>query len=143
MKMHPAALVALLALVGACGSGVSAEPAPQSPAVEANPPVEAKPAAVPAATPAASAEAGKKAFSALGCAVCHSATAAGVPAPKGAEDTSFDLPGPGGTYEASWLKLYLTKQETISGRKHPTRMGGEAAQQDALVAWLAAPPPKK
>ena len=84
---------------------------------------------------------GKSIFLANKCNNCHSISAAGIKAAPSEDDSGGtkppDLSKVGGTQSAAWIQGYLTKQESLHGKKHKKAWKGSDADLATLAGWLA------
>jgi cytochrome c5 len=93
---------------------------------------------------------GQKVFMDSRCDMCHTVYSAGVGEPPAEEagkkveeaekeaeaDGPPDLSEVGAGATAEWLKLYLTKEETLNEKKHMIRFKGSDEELNLLVEWL-------
>jgi len=85
------------------------------------------------------AAAGKQVFLDYKCNKCHTVASAGVKQAKSKKGREpADLSSVGAKHSRAWLGKYLQKQETIEGKKHKKKFRGDAAEEKALLDWLAA-----
>ncbi len=116
--------------------------APQEKPVATTPPPTTTPPAAttppastpPAATPPPSPSGGKAIFVAQKCTTCHAISSQGLPKenPKGG-----DLSDVGTKHNADWIMAFITKQETLNGKKHMKKFGGTDEELHTLANWLA------
>lgn len=94
------------------------------------------------AAPAAAAAApdGKAIFLAQKCNLCHSVSAAGIERQTKSEKVAGpDLTTATAKHDKAFLEKFLTKQETIDGKKHGKEWKGTTQDLDAVIDWLKQP----
>jgi hypothetical protein len=83
---------------------------------------------------------GKSIFLSNPCTDCHSMTAVGIKkqavGDDPAADEAPDLSGVGLKHTAEWITKFLLKKETLDGKKHEKKFGGNAEDLDTLAKWL-------
>ena len=94
---------------------------------------------VAGAAPAAPADKldGKAIFLAQKCNLCHAVSSAAIVRTSKSEKMKGpDLAGVGKRREAAWMRRWLTKEESVNGKKHLYTLKGTPQELDALIAWL-------
>ena len=83
---------------------------------------------------------GKAIFLAQKCNLCHSVSAAGIERQTKSEKIAGpDLTTATAKHDKAFLEKFLTKQETIDGKKHGKDFKGTPQELDALIDWLKQP----
>lgn len=94
-------------------------------------------AAPAAAATGAAAPDGKAIFLAQKCNLCHSVSAAGIERQTKSEKVAGpDLTTATAKHDKAFLEKYLTKQETLDGKKHGKEWKGTPQELDAVIDWL-------
>lgn len=92
--------------------------------------------AAPAATPAGQLD-GKAIFLAQKCNLCHAVSTAAIERTSKSEKVKGpDLAGVAKRREPAWIRRWVTKQESLNGKKHLHAFKGTPQELEALVAWL-------
>jgi mono/diheme cytochrome c family protein len=104
---------------------------------------EAKKEAPKDAAKQAEIPAGQKVFMDAKCGMCHTVYSMGIGEPPAAdakkeaeEEGPPDLSEVGTSVTAEWLKLFLTKKETLNDKKHMMSFKGSDEDLNTLVSWL-------
>jgi len=83
---------------------------------------------------------GKAIFLAQKCNLCHSVSAAGIERQTKSEKIAGpDLTTATAKHDKAFLEKFLTKQETLDGKKHGKEFKGTPQELDALIDWLKQP----
>jgi len=80
---------------------------------------------------------GKAIFLAQKCNLCHSVSAAGIERQTKSEKVAGpDLTTATAKHDRAFLEKYLTKQETLDGKKHGKEWKGSPEELAAVIDWL-------
>ena len=80
--------------------------------------------------------AGKTIFLATKCNTCHSLEAASIKKTV-ATSKAPDLSTVGSERTAEWISKWITKQETLNGKKHSVEFKGKPEDLKTLSEWVA------